>query len=250
MKKRKEDRLTIVDERGRVIERWNVNIVEYIQDEGRTLKLFIMPKSQSANPKNSVQDGEGQSASVLTRAVTKVVGEQNKGKHGLKTRKIGLTSPADLSIEELTFLRESNMIEREFSDEAMQDAILAWRYAKTLDKVSLDKVLTIHNLLITRLNSDIAGKIRKVDVYIGGRKGYNPKEIEGSLKDLLEGFLEAETEHEIKDWHVQFEKIHPFADGNGRTGRILMNLQRLNSGHPILIIHTGKEQMEYYKWFR
>jgi hypothetical protein len=39
--KRKEDRLTVVNEKGRVCEFWNVEIQESIQDEGRTLKLFI-----------------------------------------------------------------------------------------------------------------------------------------------------------------------------------------------------------------
>lgn len=42
MKKRKENRLTIVEDgKGRVYEIWNVEITESIQDEGRTLKLFI-----------------------------------------------------------------------------------------------------------------------------------------------------------------------------------------------------------------
>ena len=57
-------------------------------------------------------------------------------------------------------------------------------------------------------------------------------------------------EETIEQDHIWFEKIHPFEDGNGRTGRILMNIQRLNAGLPLLIIHEGKEQMEYYKWFQ
>lgn len=40
MKRRKETRLTVVDERGRVYEKFNVEIDESIQDDGRTLKLF------------------------------------------------------------------------------------------------------------------------------------------------------------------------------------------------------------------
>ena len=47
---------------------------------------------------------------------------------------------------------------------------------------------------------------------------------------------------------IWFEKNHPFEDGNGRTGRILLNWQRLQYGLPLLIIESYKKE-EYYKWF-
>lgn len=46
MEKRKETRLTIVDENGRVYERWNIIIEEDVQDEGRTLKLFVTERGK------------------------------------------------------------------------------------------------------------------------------------------------------------------------------------------------------------
>ena len=46
-------------------------------------------------------------------------------------------------------------------------------------------------------------------------------------KEKLEGIL---------DTHIQFERIHPFSDGNGRTGRMLMNYSLLQEGFPPLII--------------
>ena len=53
------------------------------------------------------------------------------------------------------------------------------------------------------------------------------------------------------DLHVKYEKIHPFADGNGRTGRMFMNWTRLKrNNEPLLIIHEGEEQREYYGWFK
>ena len=59
--------------------------------------------------------------------------------------------------------------------------------------------------------------------------------------DNLEYRLEnAATEEEklesILDTHIQFERIHPFSDGNGRTGRMLMNYSLLQEGFPPLII--------------
>ena len=61
------------------------------------------------------------------------------------------------------------------------------------------------------------------------------------LVDNLEYRLEnAATEEEklesILDTHIQFERIHPFSDGNGRTGRVLINYSLLQEGFPPLII--------------
>ena len=152
---------------------------------------------------------------------------------------------------ETEFLRESNAIEREYSEQALDDAITAWTFTKKYINKTINKtiILKIHKLLLQNISPGIAGKIRKYDVWIGGRKGMNPELIELELQNWIDNFLDCETEQEIKHSHVSFEKIHPFGDGNGRTGRILMNLLRLKTNHPILIIHEGEEQMEYYKWF-
>lgn len=153
---------------------------------------------------------------------------------------------------EIEFLRESNAIEREYSDEALEDSKEAWEYAKRfitgLEDIDIHMIKTLHNILLKRLDPRIAGNIRTINVSIGGRLGINPKEIIEELKSLCT--IYPTNEELIKRWHIKFERIHPFEDGNGRTGRILMNMQRLNSGLPLLIIHEGKEQFEYYKWFK
>jgi len=175
-----------------------------------------------------------------------------------------------ISKKEIEFLRESNAIEREYSDEALEDAKLAWTMAcvtlkhdeKYLDgKIDMDLILGIHRRLMKRLNPRIAGKIRDCAVYIGGeKKDQSKKEIIIQLKELVELWKKnkdllkykrkQDKELFIKRWHILFEFVHFACDGNGRTGRILMNLQRLYLGLPILIIHEGDEQQEYYKWFK
>lgn len=158
------------------------------------------------------------------------------------------------------FLRESNAIEREYSEQALQDANMAWVVGVLNFKTdfSIDLILGIHRRLLKRLAPHYAGSIRTVPVYIGGeRRSQNKEEIIEQLEDLIKRWKifrkrnkKEEAEEFIKRWHIQFEKVHPFCDGNGRTGRILMNLQRLNMGLPLLIIHEGEEQMRYYRWFR
>lgn len=174
------------------------------------------------------------------------------------------------TIEE--FLKHSNWIEREYSDRAFKDAVKAWdyAYARRKEPLSLKHILKIHNLLMKNIRPDIAGNLRTCDVYIGGeRKEFvSMAKLKIQLKRFTTEFgrvishknsipLE-ELEKEIRENHVMFEGIHPFEDGNGRSGRILYNLLRQKCGLPVHVIHGWaqgedefhKEQAEYYGWFR
>ena len=167
--------------------------------------------------------------------------------------------------EEIEFLENSNWIEKEYSDEAMEDSIVAWEYAKNFiipgRSIDIHTIKTIHQLLMRRLDSRIAGKIRKCPIYVGTHQSYReclkPEKIDGELRRWCkEGnikFLHSPKDRaseNINKIHVKFENIHPFEDGNGRVGRILLNIQRIRSCMSILIIHEGKEQYDYYKWFK
>lgn len=159
------------------------------------------------------------------------------------------------------FLRESNAIEQEYSEEALEDAKLAWEYCMQQDQLTFEVVLEIHRLLLRRLRPDIAGRLRKSDVYIAGnRKKYTDEALLlwelGSVLNAMWLSLTSEGRQTRIPFrlaakaHVMFEECHPFDDGNGRTGRIVYNWHRLKLNLPIHVIHRGKEQGEYYLWFR
>lgn len=154
--------------------------------------------------------------------------------------------------ETIEFLEESNAIEREYSEESLQDAKQAWTMAclASNDRYTINYILGIHGRLMKRLNKRIAGKLRKCPVWVGDRECLDYEKIKVALEAWLEHYFTRKTEDEIKQAHIEFEKIHPFEDGNGRVGRILMNIQRIANKLPIMIIHEGKEQMIYYKWFK
>jgi len=97
------------------------------------------------------------------------------------------------------------------------------------------------------------GYWRNVPVWVSGREGAKHEEVGGLMWHwALEGMRASPrlTEEDIKQLHIQYEKIHPFVDGNGRTGRIFMNWQRLKRAKLPLLIIKSSERQSYYDWFK
>lgn len=158
------------------------------------------------------------------------------------------------------FLDESNKIEQVYDEQSLVDAMEAWDYAyENKAKLTLNDVLEIHYLLLQNLDPEIAGRWGDCDIYIGGRvrKFFHESQFKEGVQEVLNEMYDEVPltwgkemkEVEAKRLHVKFEKLHPFNDGNGRTGRILWQIHRLHLGLPIQIIFDQKKQ-EYYKWFR
>ena len=73
--------------------------------------------------------------------------------------------------------------------------------------------------------------------------------VRGTLEQGFE-YYKALRDPFAKAAYIMFliSEVHPFIDGNGRTGRIFMNWWRVKNGLPILVIKETARQ-EYYKWF-
>lgn len=153
--------------------------------------------------------------------------------------------------EVVEFLKHSNWIEDEYSQVALLDAKYAWQWAlSNCKEINLNYILRIHRILLKNLAPKIAGQIRRVNVRVGENLCPDYMKVNSLLLTWFDKYKDAKTEEEIKEAHIEFEHIHPFSDGNGRTGRIIMNVQRLVANLPLDIIHQGEEQMDYYEWFK
>ena len=113
------------------------------------------------------------------------------------------------------------------------------------DKLSVSIIKEIHANLTDRLQYD-KGQFKKNENMIIGAEfqtatpGETPFLVQQLVEKLEYRLENAVTEEEklesILDTHIQLEGIHPFSDGNGRTGRMLMNYSLLQEGFPPLII--------------
>lgn len=163
--------------------------------------------------------------------------------------------------EELEFLTQSNAIEGVYDEDSLEQAVYAWQFLKKREKITLGVILKVHKILM--LHQNLApyekGYFRNIMVYVANKPAINALHIRERLEKLVSNIDDAiqNGQKESLTWkegicrehHVEYEKVHPFIDGNGRTGRMFMNWERLKLGLPILVINSGTEQIEYYKWF-
>ena len=121
------------------------------------------------------------------------------------------------------------------------------------EKLSEKYIKALHFLLKSNTSdSQIewfkVGEYKKKPNTVGGNRTASPKQVEAKMKKLLENY-NSQTEitvEKIIDFHYEFEKIHPFQDGNGRVGRLIMFKECLKN-NIVPFILEDRYKMFYYR---
>jgi len=121
-------------------------------------------------------------------------------------------------------------------------------------KLDKDLILFLHKILLNAIDDNIAGRFRKAGefVRVGTYIAPAPEHIDMMLEQTLHEYgtgIDGFFIDKITKFHLDFETIHPFNDGNGRIGRVLINLQLMQVGLPPVIIRD-KEKSYYYHAFQ
>ena len=112
-------------------------------------------------------------------------------------------------------------------------------------------IKSIHALVLKDIDNENAGSYRKYNVLISGAK-HTPTtalEVPFEMQKFIAWYNNTKKMHPVElaaRVHVDFVGIHPFVDGNGRTSRLLMNLELMKSGFPPVIFKV-EDRLEYYK---
>lgn len=112
--------------------------------------------------------------------------------------------------------------------------------------ISRDTMLTLHNLVMDKI-LDSKGQFRTVSVYIRGSNMTPPpaRDVERLMYEWVKWIygegLKYEPVTRAAIAHHGFEAVHPYADGNGRVGRLLLNLMLMQEGYPpALLLHDWR----------
>jgi Fic family protein len=130
-----------------------------------------------------------------------------------------------------------------------------FEYLKNIEKgdLNIELILFLHKMLLNNINDRISGRFRTGEeyVHVGTHIGAPPEKVESLINNLLIDYSSDQTKYfldKIAEFHLGFESVHPFNDGNGRIGRILINFQLSSLGFPNIIV-KNKEKIEYYLGF-
>ncbi len=110
-------------------------------------------------------------------------------------------------------------------------------------------ILKWHKSLFKDTKQDIAGKFRDYHVRVGDYIAPDWQKVNSLMKSLISFYNKNKIMNPVEfaaRMHYKFERIHPFGDGNGRVGRLIINYILWHANYPMIIIEY-KKRKSYYR---
>lgn len=132
-----------------------------------------------------------------------------------------------------------------------RDAILYVEKIVASDEaLSERQIQNIHRLVLKGIDEQEAGRYRRENVESADAGTTAPDflQLTSEMAGLIDWHTQAATIHPVAraaELHTRFTKIRPFADGNGRTGRLLLNLELMKAGYPPAVIRAEDRSVYY-----
>ena len=230
-----------------IAKKWNISerSVRNYCAHGRVQGAFLTGKTWNI-PENAEKPERSNKKKGHTLTLLDILREQKEGKYsgGIYHRtQIDLTYNSNhmegsrLTRNQTRYIFETNTVGVENEVLNVDDVIETVNHFRCIDLVidHADDILSekfIKELHLTLKNgtSDsrkdwfAVGEYKKIPNEVGGMDTALPEEVSDKMKTLLKEYnvIKEKTLEDILDFHVKFERVHPFQDGNGRIGRLIM----------------------------
>jgi len=256
---------------GEIAKKWNMSerSVRNYCVQGRVLGAFLTGKTWNI-PENAEKPERTNKKQEQPKTLLDILQEEKRTKYAggiYHKTQIDLTYNSNhmegsrLTHDQTRYIFETNTIGVENEVLNVDDVIETANHFRCIDmiidsvKATLtEKYIKELHLILKNGTSDsrkewfAVGDYKKMPNEVGGMETTLPEEVTGKMKALLAEYnsKEEKTLDDILDFHVQFEKIHPFQDGNGRVGRLIMFKECLkNNIVPFIIQDDWK--LYYYR---
>ena len=165
-----------------------------------------------------------------------------------------------LSHDQTRYIFETNTIGVQNESVNVDDVVETANHFRCIDQVielanySLSEsfIKQLHGILKSGTSDSrkawfAVGDYKRFENEVGGNPTAAPEDVAKDMKQLLKKYNaeKAKTFREIVEFHYEFEKIHPFQDGNGRIGRLIMFKECLRNGITPFIIEDDMKEFYY-----
>ncbi len=252
-------------------EKWNISerSVRNYCAEGKIDGAYLKGKTWMI-PENAQKPIRKNSISKKPKTLSQILKEQKDSRlsGGIYHKiQIDLTYNSNhiegskLTHDQTRYIFETNTIGLENTVANVDDIIETSNHFRCIDFI-IDNANTalnekfikeIHSILKTGTSDSRkdwfqVGEYKKLPNEVGGIETTKPKQVHSEIKSLLQKYncINTVTFDDIIEFHVNFERIHPFQDGNGRVGRLIMFKECLKNNIAPFIIRD-ENKMFYYR---
>jgi Fic family protein len=254
-----------------IAEKWNLSerSVRNYCTQGRVNGAFLTGKTWNI-PENAEKPERTNKRMEQQKMLLNILQDEKKNKYSggiYHKTQIELTYNSNhmegsrLTHDQTRYIFETNTIGIENEVLNVDDVIETANHFRCIDRIIDNAKATLTERFMKELHlilksgtSDsrkdwfAVGDYKKLPNEVGGMDTTLPEEVANQMKVLLSEYnaKEEKTLEDILEFHVKFEKIHPFQDGNGRVGRLIMFKECLKY-HIVPFIIEDNMKMFYYR---
>ena len=252
-------------------EKWGITerVVRQYCADGRVPGAFITGKTWNIPYNAEKPERKPRQQSVPKDLLSRLALEKENGITGGIYHKVQIEltynsnhmEGSRLSHEQTRYIFETNTIDAPDGSVNVDDILETLNHFRCIDMIidwakrplTETMIKQIHLLLKSgtadsRKSWFAVGEYKKLANEVGGRETTAPKDVPKKIKELISDYEKLETVSfdELLDFHYRFESIHPFQDGNGRVGRLILFKECLRNGIVPFIIEDDMK-MYYYR---